>query len=562
MEESQLGRLTLLQADEATRVYQTDFLLPGLASPAVYKKFAGNLFARARAVTAVADFRAMLCEEDRKYLDECARWPHALVCDQGRVLGFLLPALSTEFTIDTSRSPRSLHLLATEAVSVPDRCTLLGSLCEAVGFLHEHGWVFGNLSASTVAFSADSRQAMLLDCDGTASLTDAGRIQAHASGWAPPEAQAPQDERTDVYKLGLAIVAVLGPAGQAIPVADPELLRGVLDSKGVALVRRALSTDRSERPKALELAVHLRDIGSRTTRPAAGTTTTTITSHPATVQVQLRPENGEVPEPVLAPLVPGDPESVGTYRLLGRLGAGGMGTVFLGASPGGRRVAVKILHAHLAANPEFRARFAREVTAARLVNGFYTAPVLDAEVDADPPWLATAHVPGPTLRTAVRERGPLPAAAARALGSALAEGLAEIHRCRLVHRDLKPSNVILSPDGPRIIDFGVARALDVSSQLTATGDVIGTFAYMSPEQLSGTRVGPESDIFSLGSVLTYAATGHGPFDVPYPAELAHPSQPANLAGLPAELADVVTACLAKDPAQRPALVDLIRELAP
>jgi serine/threonine protein kinase len=189
------------------------------------------------------------------------------------------------------------------------------------------------------------------------------------------------------------------------------------------------------------------------------------------------------------PFVPAIRGQVGAYRLLARLGEGGMGQVFLGESPGGRMVAVKLLHpAHLA-DTEFRARFAREVAAARMVNGFYTAPVVDADPAASPPWMVTAYVAGPSLAAAVAERGPLGATQAQRLGAALAEGLAAIHACGLVHRDLKSSNIILADDGARIIDFGIARAAGASA-LTSTGTVIGTFAYMSPEQIMGRAVGP------------------------------------------------------------------------
>ncbi|MGH3192915.1 MAG: protein kinase domain-containing protein, partial [Streptosporangiaceae bacterium] len=189
------------------------------------------------------------------------------------------------------------------------------------------------------------------------------------------------------------------------------------------------------------------------------------------------------------PLEAGDPRQVGGYTLIGRLGQGGMGQVFLGVSPGGRQVAVKLIRREHAADTHFRIRFAREVAAARRVGGFHTAPVVDANSEADPPWMVTAYIPGPSLDSAVRDRGPLGVAAVQALGAALAEGLAAIHACGLVHRDLKPGNIILADDGPRIIDFGIAHAADAST-LTATGMVIGTFPYMSPEQISGTPVGP------------------------------------------------------------------------
>jgi serine/threonine protein kinase len=217
--------------------------------------------------------------------------------------------------------------------------------------------------------------------------------------------------------------------------------------------------------------------------------------------------NGDEQE--MDPLQPGDPAQVGAYRLEGRLGGGAMGRVFLGRSPGGRPVAVKLVRPELAGDGSFRVRFAREVAAARRVGGFYTAQVIDADPDADPPWLVTAYIPGPSLSEAIRVHGPLPADALRALGAGLAEGLAAIHACGLVHRDLKPGNVILADDGPRVIDFGISRALDATSITTAHA-IIGTPAYMSPEQASGQPAGPGSDVFSLGSVLVHAATGASP----------------------------------------------------
>jgi ABC-type branched-subunit amino acid transport system substrate-binding protein len=262
------------------------------------------------------------------------------------------------------------------------------------------------------------------------------------------------------------------------------------------------------------------------------------------------------------PLQAGDPLQVGGYRLLGRLGVGGMGQVFLGTSPGGRKVAVKLILPEHAADREFRQRFGREIAAARKVGGFHTAPVVDANPDANPPWMVTAYIPGLSLDATVRENGPLDSAAVRALGAALAEGLAAIHACGLVHRDLKPSNIIMAEDGPRIIDFGIARAAD-ASMLTSAGAVLGTVAFMSPEQVRGVHVGPESDIFSLGSVLAYAATGHGPFDAASMVAIIHriATQPADLQDASSALRDIISACLDKDPVERPSLTDLLALLS-
>ena len=206
----------------------------------------------------------------------------------------------------------------------------------------------------------------------------------------------------------------------------------------------------------------------------------------------------------------GEPQTIGPYRLVGRLGAGGMGQVFLGVSPGGRPVAVKAIRAELAEDPEFRMRFGREVDAARKVSGVFTAMVVDADIDGPVAWLATAYVPGPSLAEAVDSHGPLPEGSVLALAAALAESLTAIHAAGVVHRDLKPSNVLLAEDGPRVIDFGISRAAEATA-LTRTGLVIGSPGFMSPEQATGGDVEKPSDIFSLGAVLAFAATGEGPF---------------------------------------------------
>lgn len=255
-------------------------------------------------------------------------------------------------------------------------------------------------------------------------------------------------------------------------------------------------------------------------------------------------------------LGPEDPQRVGAYRLFGRLGAGGMGTVYLGRTEGGRNVAVKLIRAEFAADPEFRRRFQREVAAARRVSGLWTPPVLDADTEGRQPWVATAYVPGPDLAEAVRRFGPLPVSTLRVLGAGLAEGLLAVHHAGLVHRDLKPSNVLLSLDGPRLIDFGIARALDgTATAVTHAGTVIGSPGYMSPEQATGGVAGPPSDVFSLGAVLAAAATGRPPFGegptvVAVMYRVLH-EQP-DLHSMPDGLRDVIEACLDKDPARRPA----------
>ena len=258
------------------------------------------------------------------------------------------------------------------------------------------------------------------------------------------------------------------------------------------------------------------------------------------------------------PLKAGDPELVGGYRLLGRLGAGGMAQVFLGTSPGGRKVAVKLIRPEYADDAEFRRRFAREIAAARQVGGFHTAAVVDADPDADPPWMVTAYIPGPSLSEAVGQNGPLDQTQVRELGAALAEGLTAIHACGLIHRDLKPGNIILGPDGPRIIDFGIARTAN-SSALTTVNALIGTYGYMAPEQLGRKEVTNSSDLFALGGVLVFAATGHGPFDADeLPAVIGLIlSEPPDLSPLTGSLRDILGACLNKDPGSRPGLDELI-----
>ncbi|MFC7733214.1 serine/threonine-protein kinase [Actinomadura keratinilytica] len=206
----------------------------------------------------------------------------------------------------------------------------------------------------------------------------------------------------------------------------------------------------------------------------------------------------------MQPLAAHDPRSIGRYRLRARLGAGGMGRVYLGVSPGGRAVAVKVVHPELAADPQFRRRFAAEVQAARTVGGFHTTPVVDADPDADPPWLVTAYIAGPSLAEVLAEHGPLPEATVRRLGAGLAEALEAVHAAGLVHRDLKPSNILLADDGPRVIDFGIARALDATA-LTRPGAVSGTPGYLAPERLNDEPAGPPADVFALGVVLCHAA---------------------------------------------------------
>jgi len=257
----------------------------------------------------------------------------------------------------------------------------------------------------------------------------------------------------------------------------------------------------------------------------------------------------------------GDPRHAGKYRLLGRLGGGGMGQVFLGQSPGGRLVAVKLIRSELAGDPDFRARFAREVTTARTISGIFTVPVVDADVDGPQPWLVTAFVEGPSLADAVASQGPVPAGPALTLAAGLAEGLEVIHAAGVVHRDLKPSNVLLAADGPRIIDFGISHSADASG-LTRTGWVAGSPGFMSPEQAEGIPAGPASDIFSLGSVLVFAVTGSEPFGSGTAAALLYRvvhSRP-DTSQVPAPIRPLVERCLEKDPRHRPTAGEIVARL--
>jgi len=264
------------------------------------------------------------------------------------------------------------------------------------------------------------------------------------------------------------------------------------------------------------------------------------------------------------PLEAGDPRTTGPYVLIARLGSGGMGRVFLGRTRGGRTVAVKVVKAELASDPEFRRRFRQEVAAARLVSGRYTAAVVDADPEAATPWLATAYVSGLTLRAVVGGGAVLPESSLRVLAYGLARALAEIHTAGVVHRDLKPSNVMLAVDGPHVIDFGISRVI-AATDLTRTdvGTIIGSPGFMSPEQTRGQLLSPATDVFSLGTVLAYAATGHNPFgggpDHALLYRIAH-GEP-DLTGVPDSLAPLIGMCLAKHSAQRPSTAQIIGRMA-
>ncbi|MER7954848.1 serine/threonine-protein kinase [Streptomyces sp. NPDC096030] len=259
-----------------------------------------------------------------------------------------------------------------------------------------------------------------------------------------------------------------------------------------------------------------------------------------------------------------EPEYAGEYRLQACLGSGGMGVVHLASSASGLRLAVKVVHGQYAEDPEFRARFRQEVAAARRVSGAFTAPVVDADPDAERPWMATLYVPGPTLADQVKRNGPLSPAELRRLTAGLAEALRDIHRAGVVHRDLKPSNVLLTDTGPKVIDFGISRPVD-SDLHTETGKLIGSPPFMAPEQFQRPReVGPAADVFALGSVLVHAATGHGPFDSDSPYIVAYQvvHDEPDLTGVPEALAPLVARCLAKEPAERPTPAEIMAALLP
>jgi hypothetical protein len=258
------------------------------------------------------------------------------------------------------------------------------------------------------------------------------------------------------------------------------------------------------------------------------------------------------------PLAGDDPVEIAGYQLRARLGSGGMGRVYLAFTPAGRPVALKVVRPDLGTDPEFRRRFRQEVDASRRVHGMYTAQVLDAGPDASPPWLVTAYVPGPSLQEAVAGHGPMPEQSLFVLLAGVAEALAAIHAAGIVHRDLKPSNVLLAPDGPRVIDFGIARAAD-STVVTGTGMLIGSPPFMAPEQVRGQDITPAVDVFALGAVAVFAATGRSPFgdgiDMGILYRVTH--EEPDLSGCPPRLRELVGRCLAKDPAARPSPAEVI-----
>ncbi|MCZ7413332.1 serine/threonine-protein kinase [Streptomyces sp. WMMC897] len=260
-----------------------------------------------------------------------------------------------------------------------------------------------------------------------------------------------------------------------------------------------------------------------------------------------------------------DPRVVGSFKLHRRLGAGGMGVVYLGSDRRGQRVALKVIRPDLAEDQEFRSRFAREVSAARRIRGGCTARLVAADLDAERPWFATQYVPGPSLHDKVNEGGPLAPAQVAAIGAALAEGLVAVHDAGVVHRDLKPSNILLSPKGPRIIDFGIAWSTGAST-LTHVGTAVGSPGFLAPEQVRGAAVTPATDVFSLGATLAYAATGDSPFGQGSSEVMLYRvvHEEAQLQAVPPALTPIVHACLAKAAQERPTTAQLslrLKEIA-
>ncbi|MFF0075530.1 protein kinase [Streptomyces sp. NPDC005494] len=261
-------------------------------------------------------------------------------------------------------------------------------------------------------------------------------------------------------------------------------------------------------------------------------------------------------------LRPQDPARIGAYQLIARLGAGGMGQVYLGRSPGGRLVAVKVIRDEISDHPEALARFRREAATVEAVRSAGTARMIEASLDAAPYWLATEYVSGPTLRAAVRERGPFPPGSALKLFAALAEGLSAVHVHGVTHRDLKPQNVILAPQGPQLIDFGIARSLG-QTVLTRDGMGPGTPGFAAPEVVLRNEVGPAADVFALGATLAYTATGRAPFGSGDAASVSYRAvhEEIDVTGVPRALAELIRECVSKDPADRPDPASVIARCA-
>jgi serine/threonine protein kinase/outer membrane protein assembly factor BamB len=426
----------------------------------------------------------------------------------------------------------------------PALVTLAHRLAEALAQLHAQGVVHRDLKPSNVLVADDGPR--LIDfgvaraIDATA-ITQTGMVVGTPAFMSPEQAGgADVGPPSDVFSLASVLVFAAtgrGPFGHT--------------TNALAMLRR-ISDDQ---PDLDGLPGRLRDVlepcfaKDPADRPTAAALAAGITADAFAAR---------------SPLDPWDPTSIGPYRLIGRLGAGGMGHVYLGqAATGGRLAAVKVVHEQYAADRRFRERFAREIATARAVRGRRIAELLDADPDARIPWLATGYIAGPSLDQAVADRGALPEPDAVRLAAGLAEALDALHARGVVHRDLKPSNVLLADDGPKLIDFGIARAFDETA-LTQTGGVLGAPGYMSPEQAMGEEVGPPSDLFSFAAVVVFAATGRGPFgtsETPLALLRRVVDDPPDLTGLPQSLLDVVQPCLAKDPAERPTAPAMAGRLA-
>ncbi|WP_344451565.1 serine/threonine-protein kinase, partial [Actinocorallia aurantiaca] len=262
--------------------------------------------------------------------------------------------------------------------------------------------------------------------------------------------------------------------------------------------------------------------------------------------------------PKYAPLEQGDPTSLGSYELVGRLGAGGQGAVYLGRTSGGEHVAIKLLHAQMNADPQARARFVREVAAAQKVEPFCTARIIEAQVDGEQPYVVSEYIDGPSLHELVATQGPRPAQELNLLAIGMLTALAAIHEVGIVHRDFKPNNVLIASDGPRVVDFGIARTVNSQeSAVTATGMVVGTPGYLAPEQLTGAPLQPSVDIFAFGATMVFSATGQSPFEAETLPVIINRilNDDPDLSRLPQELRPLIGRCLAKDPAQRPSALE-------
>ncbi|GAA0964729.1 serine/threonine-protein kinase [Actinocorallia libanotica] len=269
--------------------------------------------------------------------------------------------------------------------------------------------------------------------------------------------------------------------------------------------------------------------------------------------------------PKYAPLEQGDPTSLGAYEVVGRLGVGGQGAVYLGRTAGGEHVAIKLLHAQMNADPQARARFVREVAAAQKVEPFCTARVIEAQVDGEQPYVVSEYIDGPSLHELVATQGPRPAQELNLLAIGMLTALAAIHEVGIVHRDFKPNNVLIAADGPRVVDFGIARTVNSQeSAVTATGMVVGTPGYLAPEQLTGAPLQPSVDIFAFGATMIFAATGQSPFEAETLPVIINRilNDDPDLSGLPPELRPLISGCLAKDPARRPSALEALLQLVP